>query len=161
MIIYDLFQIDEPMNMGENPYRSTHDPPIFSFQRYEAPNRWAGPTNFGSSQPATARHSVAARLPCHGVACCLVVGKGGKTSDLLLGPNSQSIITFITRYQGLVNVPIKHHPTIGDINSNRYLKVMLKKSPKRDIYQPLDIEVVLRKGPVVSCHDRNNRNISD
>ena len=23
---------------------------------------------------------------------------------------------------GLVNVPIKHHPTLGDINSNRYLK---------------------------------------
>ena len=28
--------------------------------------------------------------------------------------------------QGLVNVPIKHRPTIGDIISNRYLKVMLK-----------------------------------
>ena len=28
--------------------------------------------------------------------------------------------------QGLVNVPIKHHPTIGDIISNKYLKVMFK-----------------------------------
>ena len=39
--------------------------------------------------------------------------------------------------QGLVNVPIEHHPSIGDIISNRYLKVMWNKSPKRDIYQPL------------------------
>ena len=28
--------------------------------------------------------------------------------------------------QGLVNVPIKHHLTIGDIISNSYLKVMFK-----------------------------------
>ena len=28
--------------------------------------------------------------------------------------------------QGLVNVPIEHHPSIGDIISNRYLKVMFK-----------------------------------
>ena len=28
--------------------------------------------------------------------------------------------------QGLVDVPIEHHPTIGDIISNRYLKVMFK-----------------------------------
>ena len=28
--------------------------------------------------------------------------------------------------QGLVNVPIEHHPTIGDIISKRYLKVMFK-----------------------------------
>ena len=35
--------------------------------------------------------------------------------------------------QGLVNVPIKHHPTLGDMISNRYLKVMFNKSPKRDI----------------------------
>ena len=40
-------------------------------------------------------------------------------------------------WQGLVNVPIKHQPTIGDIIDNRYLKVMWNKSPKRDIYQPL------------------------
>ena len=32
--------------------------------------------------------------------------------------------------QGLVNVQIKHHPTIGDIISNKYLKVM-SKIPKR------------------------------
>ena len=36
-------------------------------------------------------------------------------------------------HQGLVNVPLEHHPTIGDIISNRYLKVMWNKSPKRDI----------------------------
>ena len=35
--------------------------------------------------------------------------------------------TFI---QGLVNVPIQHHPTIGDIISNRYWKVMFKISKK-------------------------------
>ena len=28
--------------------------------------------------------------------------------------------------QGLVNVPIEHHPTIGDVNSNRCLKVMFR-----------------------------------
>ena len=28
--------------------------------------------------------------------------------------------------QGLVNVPIEHHPTIGDTISNGYLKVMFK-----------------------------------
>ena len=41
--------------------------------------------------------------------------------------------------QGLVNVPIKHHPTIGDIRdvvSNRYLKGMFK-IKKKNIYQPL------------------------
>ena len=32
--------------------------------------------------------------------------------------------------------PIKHHPTIGDTISNRYVKVMWNKSPKRDIYKP-------------------------
>ena len=30
------------------------------------------------------------------------------------------------RIQGLVNVPIEHHPTIGDIITNKYLKVMFK-----------------------------------
>ena len=30
------------------------------------------------------------------------------------------------RFTGLVNVPIKHHPTIGDAISNSYLKVMSK-----------------------------------
>ena len=28
--------------------------------------------------------------------------------------------------QGLVNVLIEHHPTIGDIITNKYLKVMFK-----------------------------------
>ena len=36
---------------------------------------------------------------------------------------------------GLVNVLIEHHPNIGDIISNRYLKVMWTKSPKWNIYQ--------------------------
>ena len=35
--------------------------------------------------------------------------------------------------QGLVNVPIKHHLPIGDINSTRYLKAMFKIPLKRDI----------------------------
>ena len=39
--------------------------------------------------------------------------------------------------QGLENVSIEHHPTIGDLKSNRYLKVMWNQSPKRDVYQPL------------------------
>ena len=39
--------------------------------------------------------------------------------------------------QGLVNVLIEHHPTIGDIITNKYSKVMWNKSPKQDIYQPL------------------------
>ena len=42
--------------------------------------------------------------------------------------------------QGLVNVPIEHHPTIGDIISDRYLKVMFKIPNSRDIYQPLIFE---------------------
>jgi len=32
--------------------------------------------------------------------------------------------TIIIHYQGLVNVLIEHHPTIGDIITNKYLKVM-------------------------------------
>ena len=31
----------------------------------------------------------------------------------------------------------EHHPTIGDIITNKYSKVMWNKSPKQDIYQPL------------------------
>ena len=41
--------------------------------------------------------------------------------------------------QGLVYVPIKHHPTIGDIVdivSNRYLKVMFKIPEKRHLPSP-------------------------
>ena len=38
--------------------------------------------------------------------------------------------------QGLVNVPIKHHLTIGDINSNRYLKVMFKIPQKGHLPTP-------------------------
>ena len=39
--------------------------------------------------------------------------------------------------QGLVNVPIKHHPTIGDIISNRYLKVMSKIPKKGHLPTPV------------------------
>ena len=42
--------------------------------------------------------------------------------------------------QGLVNVPMFHiTPNLGDLISNRFLKVMWNKSPKRDIYHPLQI----------------------
>ena len=37
--------------------------------------------------------------------------------------------------QGLVNVPIEHHPTIGDIISKKYLKVMFK-IPKKKGHLP-------------------------
>ena len=50
----------------------------------------------------------------------------GKFYDILgFEGDSWNIMTL----QGLVNVPIEHHPTIGDIISNRYLKVMWNKSP--------------------------------
>ena len=39
--------------------------------------------------------------------------------------------------QGLVNVLIEHHPTIGDIITNKYVFKWCSKSPKQDIYQPL------------------------
>ena len=41
-------------------------------------------------------------------------------------------------WQGLVNVLIEHHPTIGDIITNKYLKVMFKipKTGHLPIYQP-------------------------
>ena len=38
--------------------------------------------------------------------------------------------------QGLVNVPIEHHPTIGDTISNRYLKVMFKITKKGPLPTP-------------------------
>ena len=43
----------------------------------------------------------------------------------------------VYEFQGLVNVLIEHHPNIGDIVSNKYLKVMETKSPKWDIYHTL------------------------
>ena len=39
-------------------------------------------------------------------------------------------------WQGLVNVPIEHHPTIRDIISNRYLKVMFKIPKKGHLPTP-------------------------
>ena len=39
--------------------------------------------------------------------------------------------------QGLVNVPIEHHPTIGDVISNRYLKVMFKIPKKGHLPTPV------------------------
>ena len=44
--------------------------------------------------------------------------------------------TWMKHGQGLVNVLIEHHPTIGDIISNRYLKVMFK-IPKKG-HLPMD-----------------------
>ena len=37
----------------------------------------------------------------------------------------------------LVNVPIEHHPSIGDIISNRYLKVMFKIPEKGHLPTPV------------------------
>ena len=40
-------------------------------------------------------------------------------------------------FQGLVNILLEHHTNIGDIISNRYLKVMWNRSPKWDICQKM------------------------
>ena len=42
--------------------------------------------------------------------------------------------------QGLVNVPIEHHPSIGDIISNRYLKVMFKIPKKGHLPTPAETQ---------------------
>ena len=42
-----------------------------------------------------------------------------------------------THIQGLVNVPIEHHPTIGDRISNRYGKVMFKITNKGHLPTPV------------------------
>ena len=47
--------------------------------------------------------------------------------------------------QGLINVQIKHHPTIGDIISNKYLKVMSEILNSWDIYQPVVIPEIHRR----------------
>ena len=38
--------------------------------------------------------------------------------------------------QGLLNVPIEHHPTFGDIISNKYIKVMFKIPKKGHLPTP-------------------------
>ena len=45
-------------------------------------------------------------------------------SDMNKGPGK--LWTRISLYSGLVNVPIQHHPAIGDIIYNSYLKVMFR-----------------------------------
>ena len=56
--------------------------------------------------------------------------------------------------QGLVNVPIEHHPSIGDIISNRYFKVMFKIPKKGHLTTPdprrCDIKQI-RLGMVCTC----------
>ena len=57
--------------------------------------------------------------------------------------------------QGLVNVPIEHHPTFGDIMSNRYLKVMFKIPKKGHLptpvpYNGLKDKNTARMGPQTS-----------
>ena len=47
-----------------------------------------------------------------------------------------------THIQGLVNVPIEHHPSVGDIISNRYLKVMFK-IPKKGHLPTPDIAYIM------------------
>ena len=58
------------------------------------------------------------------------LGPGGWRFDPLkmLHLNQQffQMIQYHPEKQGLVNVPIEHHPSIGDIISNRYLKAMFK-----------------------------------
>ena len=49
------------------------------------------------------------------------------------GASKSSISIGCAIIQGLVNVLIEHHPTTGDIISNRYLKVMFKIPKFRDI----------------------------
>ena len=39
--------------------------------------------------------------------------------------------------QGLLNVPIEHHPTFGDIISNRYMKVTFKIPKKGHLPTPV------------------------
>jgi hypothetical protein len=56
--------------------------------------------------------------------------------------------------QGLVNVLIEHHPTIGDIITNKYLKVMFKLPktghlPTPDLYTGLnDFESHIFHAPI-------------
>ena len=47
------------------------------------------------------------------------------------------LCSVIISISGLVNVPIEHHPTIGDINSNRYLKVIFKIPKKGHLPTPV------------------------
>ena len=42
-------------------------------------------------------------------------------------------------FQGLVNVPIEHHPTIGDSIPNRCLKVMFKIPKKGHLPTPVSV----------------------
>jgi hypothetical protein len=46
--------------------------------------------------------------------------------------------------QGLVNVRNEHHSTIGDVISNRYLKVMFKIPKKGHLPTPAMVDQTLR-----------------
>jgi len=59
----------------------------------------------------------------------------GISWDLQLIP-SGNLLQFAIEQQGLVNVPIEHHPSVGDIISNRYLKVMFKIPKKEHLPTP-------------------------
>ena len=53
-------------------------------------------------------------------------------------PPWNSMGAFTIGFSGVGKCPnVSHHPTIGEIISNRYLFRWCSKSPKRDIYQPL------------------------
>ena len=75
-----------------------------------APGSSCGSTNWDASSPVT-------NLPTirHGLSSTQCLGRC-------------RFFGFLS--QGLVNVPIEHHPTVEDIISNRYLKVMRNQSPK-------------------------------
>ena len=46
--------------------------------------------------------------------------------------------------QGLVNVPMEHHPTIGGMISNTYLKVMFKIPKKGHLPTPVKVLISVR-----------------
>ena len=55
--------------------------------------------------------------------------------DILLG-TGRSFKHLKQHLQGLVNVPMKHHPTIGDIMSNRYLFRWCETNPQGHLPSP-------------------------
>ena len=62
---------------------------------------------------------------------CLGYATSRRFQGCFWGSISTSLTSWNNMKQGLVNVQIKHHPTIGDIISHTYLKVM-SKIPRKD-----------------------------
>ena len=59
--------------------------------------------------------------------CCNLVILCTSSQD----EKSAFLFLIATSHQGLVNVPIEHHPTIGDIISNRYLFWWCETNPQK------------------------------